>query len=322
MKKFLVLLVLILSVKGYCQETLEKQLNDLLGDISVQDTSKSTFKISLGLGNRRFSINNNTLNADQSENKIVINPTVGYFHKSGFSISASAFAFTDNSNFKFYQFALTPAYEYTTGKNLAAAISYTRFFQADAYTQSASPVQNDLYGKIYFKKPWMQPGVSLGYGSGKYKQITQVDTVVRINNQLVHYRFKDTASVKMTWFNISPSIQHEFEFEKVFSKNDGFMFNPELLVNIGSGTYDEKHSGSGLASLVNGNGRRGKRISDKSSASEVTPLQLESLAINIDMEYGIGNFAISPNIYLDYYLPATTSNRFSGIYQLNFIYRF
>ncbi len=44
--------------------------------------------------------------------------------------------------------------------------------------------------------------------------------------------------------------------------------------------------------------------------------QLQSVAASFDFTYGIGKFFLQPNLYLDYYLPETTTNRFSTIFSV------
>ena len=102
MQKFLfsVFCFFIICNKTIAQDTAAKEtpafdsatvLKDLLYLLDSADVSTSYGLVSVGIGNRLFSLHNNTLNAKQSgTSTLVFTPTAGYFHKSGFSLSAGA----------------------------------------------------------------------------------------------------------------------------------------------------------------------------------------------------------------------------------------
>ena len=66
-------------------------------------------------------------------------------------------------------------------------VSYTHYFEKSIYNNYTSPIQNEFYGNILFKKPWLKPGIALGYSTGKFDQSIHIDTTVRILNSVVSY---------------------------------------------------------------------------------------------------------------------------------------
>jgi uncharacterized protein with PQ loop repeat len=69
--------------------------------------------------------------------------------------------------------------------------------------------------------------------------------------------------------------------------------------------------------------QKSKKLKSKSlTQSANSAFALQSLALSLSTAYTIGNFSISPNLYIDYYLPATTENRLSTIFSLTIGYSF
>ena len=60
----------------------------------------------------------------------------------------------------------------------------------------------------------------------------------------------------------------------------------------------------------------------KLSKFENTKFAAESVGIDFDLRYTMGKFTIEPDLYLDYYLPSTTTNRLSGVFSINLGYTF
>src|SRR5829696_5103072 len=66
-------------------------LKELMGLLDSAYKPTSYVFVNLGIGNRLFSIRNNALNAKQSVTSTVIyTPSLGYYHKTGFSIIGGA----------------------------------------------------------------------------------------------------------------------------------------------------------------------------------------------------------------------------------------
>jgi hypothetical protein len=76
-------------------------------------------------------------------------------------------------------------------------------------------------------------------------------------------------------------------------------------VNYGSDTYTQTHTNK----LFDRKGfSKFKRVDANNK------FQLQSIAASVDLTYSIRKFFLQSNLYMDYYLPATTSKRLSIIY--------
>ena len=266
---------------------------------------KSYFQVTATLGNSYFSVKNKRLEASQLENKLVFTPDVAYYHKSGITLSAAAFLTSFDGKSDFYQFSLTPSYTIMKSKKIAATVSYTRYFKREGYEDAATPIQNDLFGTIYLKKPWLEPGISLGLSGGKNTEYKRIDTVLFGTQRI----FTDTIKSTIRSFSISAHIQHSFEWLGILKKKDGISIAPKLIINAGSNSYTEKHYNPYSAFFKRLLERR-KRLG---KLQEDTSFEFQSVACNLDINYIIGKFGFEPQVYLDYYLPETTDKKFTFI---------
>ncbi len=315
------IVVLLLSNKDYAQQTSDttvqqidslqimKDLMDLLGSI---DKPSSYAFVNLGIGNRFFSIRNNSLNALQSSvNTIIYTPTAGYFDKSGLSITAGANLLNDGVNFGAKQYSITPAFDLTGNKSWDVGISYTHYFVKDKFSPFSSPVQDDIYGSVKYKKTWIQPGLSMGYSLGSYKEAFEKDTIINGRSK----RRYDSITYKLNAFSLVLSAGHQFVWYGAVSKNDALTFTPTLMANAGSATTSITHNSNvALINFFIKRGRIPKLQTDK--------FQIQSLAVNLDLTYTVGKFTFEPQLYLDYYLPETDGQKFSKVFAFNVGYRF
>jgi hypothetical protein len=282
----------------------------LLKDLKalLVDEPFSYGNVELAAGNRLFSQRNNRLNARQQDrNLLVLTPTVSYFHKSGIGTDLGFNLLnTPETGFDIVQYNAGISYSYTRHKYFSSSVSYHHYFVEDIFSAYSSPVQNDWYLSASYSKWWIVPAVSVGYATGKYGIERRKDTI--INN--IRRRLYDSATHHLKTFSLIVSAGHEFSWPALLNKNDALSFTPSFFLNMGSSntTITRKTNATLLLNLIN---RR--RPLPK---FERTPFTAESVGLSLDLSYAIGNFTIDPQYYMDYYLPSTTENRFSGIFSL------
>lgn len=325
MQKFVLTLLLffIICDKAFSQDTtMEKTtatfdsaavLNDLMALLDSADVSASYGLVSVSMGNRLFSLRNNQLNARQaSTSTLIFNPSLGYFHKSGFSLSAGTSLLNDaKKGFGPTQYSITPAFDFASSKDWAFGISYSRYFITDKYSAYSSPIQNDIYTYASYKKKWLEPGIALGYSTGKYSEINQF-TIQATGNMYI-----DTGTYKIKALSMMASVSHDFQWSGLLNSDDGLGFTPSFIMNFGSDST-ETISHTVFPNLLRFLKRRGRlpKLSGKNSFSA------QSVALSLDFNYAIGNFTILPQLYLDYYLPETAEKRFTQTFTLSVGYSF
>ena len=314
---------LLLSVADGQQKNLSKaekksldsmlQKDDFLN--LLKEKKQSYFDISLGMSNGVFSLKNNTLNADQAEtNQISYTPTVGYYHKTGLAISANCFLTFDKGKLKVYQYAVTPSYTFEN-KSINASVSYTRFFSGENTSFEISPFQNDIYAEASYKKTWIEPGITVGYSFGKSTEHFDSSfwfvPPLPFQPRLVH--ITDTITTKLSAFSLTAKASHEWDFEHLLSKKDAITIQPTLFLNAGSQHWNISHSSSLNRRRAIVQNQLKDRYGNGSSSESFT---LQSIAFLADITYYFGKFYLQPQLYLDYYLPTTTGNRFTALYSV------
>lgn len=289
-------------------------LKELMDLMDVIKSPTSYFSAEAGVGNRLFSVHNNRLNARQSSiSTLVFTPSVGYFHHSGLSLTAGAYLLNDKTKgFGASQYALTPAFDLLNNKAIGFSVSYTHTFVKDYFSVYASPVQNDFYTAFSYKKPWLKPGIAAGYSTGIYRQLFEKDTTIG----LIRRRLYDSATSHLQSFSMMVSVGHDFEWDKIFKKGDGLLFTPSFIINFGSYKIDVDHK-TNAPLLLNRLIKRGRL--PKLVTSEFRP---ESVGLNLDLGYSVGNFSFSPKLYLDYYLPESDTDKFTSTFNFSVSYIF
>ena len=259
---------------------------------------KSYLDISVGAGNQLLSTSNNNSNAGESKPAFTLTPGVAYNHKSGLGIAFNVFFATDNGNFKPYQFAINPYYQYY-GKKISAGISYTRYIFNTGSNFSPNPFKNAFYGNFIFTKIFIKPGITIGYNNGT---LTDTINIITGTKKVV---------MKVSDFSVAPYIKHDFYFYELLSKADGLSFSPSLM--LVAGQQQIKAPGLDNARLI-----AHPRLSNylKNRFTSNSKFQLQSIAASIIFKYQYKNFYINPDIYLDYYLPSTTEKRFSCLFSI------
>ncbi len=315
MRKLLLLtLVIGLCSKNYAQEKpinkSETAATDSLqdDDKSLNDADKVTSYLTAGIavGNRLLSVHNKVVNAKEtSSNAIIYTPSLNYQNKSGFNLAAGVSLLNDSAKgFTVNQSYLTTGYQLLNNDNIDFSIAYTHYFIADKYTASSSPIQNDLFTSLTYKKTWLQPGIGFDFSSGNSYDVNRKG------------RFYDSITNKLKSYALIASIGHQFGWESVFKEDDGLSFTPGVLLNLGSSKTTILHNTNttNITQLVGKKGKLAKFSSTKFGA--------ESIGLDLDFSYTMGKFTLEPDFYLDYYLPATTDNRLTDVININLSYRF
>ncbi|WP_462222173.1 hypothetical protein [Ferruginibacter sp.] len=270
----------------------------------MKEQSKNSVDISVGLGNGAFSSSNNAANATGIDNQIIFTPSIIYHTKNGFSFGATGFLTSDSTNkLELYQTGISAAYDYY-GKKVLAGFSYTRYLSDKNKYNTKSLYQNDFYGYIKRAKGILQPGLTSGFANGNYKEVV---LVLRKRPLLGDTLVRDSTSNKASYFSVSGSVEHDFSFYKLFSKDDELDFVPSLIINFGSDKLTQTHLNKVFNRQI---------LSSRKRVEATNKFQLQSVAASFDFTYGIGKFFLQPNVYLDYYLPETTATRFAAIFSV------
>jgi len=277
----------------------------------MKSDDKNSVDVSIGVGNGAFSSHNNAANATGVDNKAIFTPSVIYRTKNGFNFGVTGFLTTDSiSNMELYQTGLSAGYDYL-GKNVDAGIIYTRYLSDKNKYNNKSLYQNDIYGYIKKANGIIQPGLALGFDNGQYKEVN-LEQIRRpaIGDTL---SINDSTDNKSSYFSVSVNIEHDFSFTNLFYKDDELDFTPSLILNFGSSKLEQTHTNK----IKYANSVLVKRALNKKRKRDVSSkFEAQSVAASFDFTYSVRKFFFQPDLYLDYYLPSTTTKRLSAIFSI------
>ncbi len=282
---------------------------------------KSYFSVIAGVGNRTFSVKNNSLNTQETTRQLSFTPTVGYYHKSGLGIGVTGFMANVGSGFHAYQYAITPSYDYL-GDKISAGISYTRYVGKDTTILNASPYDNDVYGYLNFRRKTWRFGIAAGYATGNFSdKLTYQDSVQRYSallQRMVWIRVNKTIETNnhIKDYSLSLSARKDFAWYNVLAKND--LLTASVTTYLVSGASKIKTNTNINYALKKVTLAKFKR---SYSSADGNDFQFQSAALSVSIYYNIGKFSVLPVWFMDYYFP-DTDQKFSQVFSLSLAYSF
>ena len=127
---------------------------------------RSYFLANLSVGQGYFNFSNKTNTKISVVQKFTWSPSIGYYSKNGLGLTLTGYMVNDSPRLNLYQVSFSPSYDFLKNKNIAAGISYMRFFTKDSLRFYVSPLQNEVNGYFLWRKAWLQPGIAASYGWG------------------------------------------------------------------------------------------------------------------------------------------------------------
>lgn len=279
---------------------------------------KSYFMANLSIGRGFFNFERKSTLFLETEKKLTYLPSFGYYDKSGLGIAATGYLMHDDVNLNFYQFSISPSYDYLQNKKLATGISYTKYFSKDSLPFYTSPLQNELYAYFTWRKLWVKPSIQLSYGWGTRKEyIEREEQINAFRLRPRGYTFINSTE-SISDFNITGSLRKDFYWLDVFAYNDYIRFTPQASINFGTQKFGFNQSSTTYAQLIRSTGATANVIynSENVYLDDNIKFQPLSWSLFLKAEYSVGKFFIQPQFILDYYYPAT-SNNFTTLFNVN-----
>lgn len=278
-------------------------------------TPRNYFSGNLSIGKGYYNYEDKSSTLLQAVKKFTYIPTLGYFDKSGLSITASASIVSEDNKANLYQFSITPGYDYIENRDLATGITYTRFFTKDSLQFYTTPIQNELYGYFTIRKWWVRPTVAVSYGWGSRSDYMERESLIqdlRLRRSGLT-RVNSTESIKD--LSLIASMRHDFYWLDVFGLNDHVRVTPQISFVSGTQKFGFNQSSNTYATVV----RTGANVlynSENVYLDDQLEFQPLSLTLFLRSEYSIGKFFIQPQVIFDYYFPASSEN-FSSLFSCN-----
>lgn len=276
--------------------------------------------------------NNSTFNYINTENqllaateKLLLSPTIGYYHKSGPGITVTGSMVRPDARgkkgFGFYQYAITPSFDFIKSRRWIAGVSFTRYITKDSVKFYTTPLQNEFSSYFLWRKSWVQPGIAFNYGWGSRKDVEKRREFLDIYRYLRLYRSllrrnpglvipsPPASTVTTTEENIidysfTASLRHTFYWLALSRRNDLLKLTPMISFSAGTQKYGLNQTKTTYATNI-----RALQFNSGSTSLD-NELKFQPLAVTIYLrsEYSLGKFFIQPQFILDYYFPAAEKN--------------
>lgn len=291
-------------------------LDDFMSFIDSLLAPRSYLLINVSGSANYFNYKGRLGNTIRTEKQLVISPTIGYYHKSGPGITFSTNHTEYRQRRRWYQFSLTPSFDFIKNINWAGGFSYTRYFTKDSLPFYTTPLQNEINGYYIWRKPWLQTGLAVSYGWGNKKDVQKRRQQLRdiLSTQGITYS-ETMIEESIRDFSITASFRHSFYWLAVLSKKDYFKFTPMLTISAGTQKYGFNQTTGVYATTARNNTIK---VFNSGTANLDNELKFQALSMTffIRPEYNIGKFFIQPQLVFDYYFPAP-DKRLSTFFSLN-----
>lgn len=299
-------------------------LADLRAMLDSANSAKSFFSVNAGVSNRLFSIRNNAFNAQQANaSSVAFLPSASYFHKSGLGFGITGYARNTGTSSSWYQMAVSPSYD-RIAKKAMFGVSYTYYLKNPAPDVIASPYNHEFYAYFQTRKTWLRPSAAIGWATGNYKDVYQV----QIERRGVLQTLTDTSLVSLKDFSLSAALAHTFSFSKVLSGKDLVTIIPQLSVIGGMQKYSSKtlirqflgdrfreHDAERLGKIYN-------LPASPSASSGTTGFSLQTAAFSTSISWYQGPYSVSSGYFLGYYFDSGLSRRFTHVFNLGLGFTF
>lgn len=274
-------------------EVLMKYFNKPVSFLSVSITAANGFY--------NFKTHNNDYL--KSGTRLVISPSLAYYHKSGLGLSASGFGLNDSHTFDFYQWAVSPSFAYTSNKNFATGIAYTHYFTKDSLSFYTTPLNNEWYAWFTLRKGWLEPTLAFGYGRGTQKQYEKRYSLILAQWRLRRRNITQTTHITVQDYALSLSVKHNFIWSRVLTKKGSLLISPMLMLSGGTQNFGFNTTYTYNSYVIN------NFLLGNTTTASRSGWALRSLSGMLYGDYSIGKFFIQPQVVLDYYLPETDESR-------------
>ena len=148
-------------------------------------------------------------------NSLSIAPIIDIRNSNGLGISYSPKFVTGNSASGIYVHEITAGLQRYNQALFDLVADYSHYFFTNNKSIPSTPITNELYFSGTYKKPWLMPTLSLGYGFGTEKTAQQSNSVSDVN--------------------LSAGLSHLFQ--KDISDDASFSLAPSLKLNAGTNQY-------------------------------------------------------------------------------------
>ncbi|HYO23182.1 MAG TPA: hypothetical protein VER36_12320 [Flavisolibacter sp.] len=250
----------------------------------------------------------------EARKQFIYAPSVGYFDKSGFGVSAGASVINDGTGLNPYQFSLAGSYDYQKNKAFITGLAFTHYITKDALPFYTSPLQNELYAYFTHRKSWFKPSVGLSYGWGSREDFEEREEKIKGIKLARRGVTRITTTESVSDFSLLTSIRHDFYFREKLA-SDYIRITPQISFVTGTQQFGFNQTANTYVT-VRRTGQNVLYATENMAMDDQLNFQPVSLTGFIKAEYAKRKIYVQPQLIFDYYFPAS-SNNFSTAFIIN-----
>ncbi len=256
-------------------------------------------------------------------NSLSIGPSISLGNSSGFAISYSPRFVMGGPSKGLYMHAVSVGFSRYDLPVFDYAITYGHYFFTGNSSIPYTPLNNEIYGELSYKKAWLRPYLATGIGFGKNTATSSASTVSDIGVSAgVNHSFDWDSNSGDVSFSMIPGIGLNA------GTNDYFSFlNITRYIGHSSKSVSYVKSGGSSGGIGRGRGRSGGSGSSTGGTSTTTTSQpgfgITNIQLNLESSIDINNLSIRPTVSV--YIPvgnAASGNSTIAFWQLVFDYKF
>lgn len=220
----------------------------------------------------------------------------------GFTLQYSPYFVSGGSAPGLYMHIVTAGYEQYEKPTLNIDTYYAHYFFTGNKSVPYSPITNEVYLSLNYKKLWLAPLISSSIAFGK-DQNNMMQTAVNIAGGFLHsFELKST---RLSYGEISPAIALNMGVNPAYS----FLTTTRYVTQNNAILKANKGKGRG-------NGNSGGTTITSSATTAVNTFGANNIEMNLYSSFQKGHFEVIPSGSL--FIPLKTGETLSGYWQLKF----
>lgn len=276
----------------------------------------------IAIGNNYYNYTNTTHTEIDVINKVAFHPSIAYYHKSGWGISASASMVNSNGQYNPYQYAVSGSYDYIKNRKWAAGAAFTHFFTKKELPFYTSPLRHQAGAYITYRKAWIKPMLSVNYGWGNRTDYQKSEEHIKLLKRKKQKPLRNvtnttiiTLQERINDFSVTASARHDFYWLHIINDKDYARLTPQITLTSGTQKFGFNAESN---SYISSNATDINILYDAKNANLNSTTSFRPLAVTafVKTEYAIGKFFVQPQVMIDYYIPASSDN-ITAAYAIN-----
>ena len=242
-------------------------------------------------------------------NALSIAPFIDFRSPGGFGIVYSPVFIAGGPHPGIYMHKITIGLEQYGKENFDLVADYSHFFFTGNSSIPTSPISNEVIFGATYKKLWLMPKLSAGFGFGTNKEVSPATEAYDIE--------------------LAAGISHSFDWEL-----NNFSFNviPSLLANAGTNEYFSflslskyiSHSRKFNKIVKNSHARNrgGNTITPTQTSNTAQSISVNNIELNLESSIDNGSFSIRPAFSVFVPVSSTANSGLDGYWELTATYSF